>query len=91
MGYFWFLVAAAVVVYYTLSPIRVLKDDERVVMLRLGRVAGVAGPGRVFLLPIIDKAIRVNLGESVPGWRGMSKDELEKRIVETALAGPRGH
>ncbi len=89
MGYFWLLVAAAVVVYYASSSVRVLKDDERVVILRLGRVAGVAGPGRVFLLPIIDKGIRVNLAESLAGWRAMPKDELDRRIVEIALKDTR--
>ena len=85
MGYFWLLVAAAVVVYYASSSVRVLKDDERLVILRLGRVAGVAGPGRVFLFPIIDKAIRVNLAERVPGWRGMPKGALDSQVVEIAL------
>ena len=88
----WLLAAAAVIILgcYA-SSIRVLKEDERLAVFRLGRQVGVRGPGRVFLLPIIDKGIRVNLAESIAGWRGMSKSELEKRIVETALGGPRGH
>jgi regulator of protease activity HflC (stomatin/prohibitin superfamily) len=43
------------------SAIRVLREYERGVVFRLGRLAGVRGPGIIFLVPIIDKMVKVSL------------------------------
>ncbi len=44
--------------------IKVLKEYERAVIFRLGRVSGTKGPGIVFLVPIIDRAVKVDLREN---------------------------
>ena len=43
------------------SAIRVLKEYERGVIFRLGRMVGVKGPGLIILIPIIDRMTRVSL------------------------------
>lgn len=43
------------------SAIRVLREYERGVVFRLGRLVGVRGPGLVILVPIIDRMVRVSL------------------------------
>jgi regulator of protease activity HflC (stomatin/prohibitin superfamily) len=43
------------------SAIRVLREYERGVVFRLGRLAGVRGPGIIFLIPIVDKMVKVSL------------------------------
>jgi len=43
------------------SAIRILKEYERAVVFRLGRLIGAKGPGLVLLVPIIDKATKVDL------------------------------
>ena len=43
------------------SAVRVLREYERAVVFRLGRFAGVRGPGIVLLVPIVDKMVRVSL------------------------------
>jgi len=43
------------------SAIRVLREYERGVVFRLGRLAGVRGPGLIVLVPIIDKMVKVSL------------------------------
>ena len=43
------------------SAIRVLREYERAVIFRLGRLAGVKGPGLIILIPIIDRMVRVSL------------------------------
>ncbi|MEZ0345166.1 MAG: SPFH domain-containing protein [Infirmifilum sp.] len=45
------------------SSIRILPEYQRIVVLRLGRVVRVAGPGLVFLIPFIDRGIVVDLRE----------------------------
>jgi regulator of protease activity HflC (stomatin/prohibitin superfamily) len=44
-------------------PIRIVRDYERLVLFRLGRFAGTRGPGLVWLWPIIDQTVKVNLRE----------------------------
>lgn len=43
------------------SSIRILPEYERGVLFRLGRFAGVRGPGLFFIIPGIDKLVRVSL------------------------------
>ena len=45
-----------VVVVFILSGIRVLREWERMPVLRLGRYMGLKGPGIVYLIPLIDRA-----------------------------------
>jgi regulator of protease activity HflC (stomatin/prohibitin superfamily) len=49
---FLFIVAAIVVV---LASLRICSEWERKVVLRLGRFAGVRGPGIFFLLPFVER------------------------------------
>ena len=45
-----------IVVIFLLSGIRVLREWERMPVLRLGRYVGLKGPGIIYLIPIIDRA-----------------------------------
>ena len=40
------------------SAIRVVPEYQRLVVLRLGRLVGVRGPGLVLLIPVVDRGIR---------------------------------
>jgi regulator of protease activity HflC (stomatin/prohibitin superfamily) len=48
-------VSAAVALFF-LSGIRVLREWERMPVLRLGRYTGLRGPGIIYLIPLIDRA-----------------------------------
>ncbi len=65
--------------------IKILRGDERMVVLRLGHFSKVVGPGLVWLIPIIDKGIKVNLSKEFPGWQVLSKIELEEKIKASVL------
>ncbi|HUK65164.1 MAG TPA: slipin family protein [Dongiaceae bacterium] len=43
------------------NAIRVVREYERLVVFRLGRLVGVRGPGLVLLIPVVDRAIKVGL------------------------------
>ncbi len=61
-----FVVGGALFLVWLLSQsIRVVPEWKRIVVMRLGRVVGVYGPGIVFLIPIIDRGIEVDLRERV--------------------------
>ncbi len=43
------------------SSLKILKEYERAVIFRLGRLIGVKGPGIIILIPFIDKGVRVSM------------------------------
>lgn len=59
-GFFW-IIALAFVIVIIASAIRILLEYERGVVFRLGRFAGVRGPGLRFIIPIVDQLKKVNL------------------------------
>ncbi|MDQ3909576.1 MAG: slipin family protein [Thermoproteota archaeon] len=52
------IIIVLVIVAYS---IRVIREYQRAVVFRLGRLVGARGPGLIFLVPIIDRAIIVDL------------------------------
>jgi len=51
----------AIIVMFLASAIRVLREYERAVVFRLGRLIGEKGPGLIFLIPVVDRMVRVSL------------------------------
>ncbi|MGO9480914.1 MAG: slipin family protein, partial [Candidatus Kryptoniota bacterium] len=48
-------------IFFLSSAIRILREYERAVIFRLGRLIESKGPGLILLIPIIDKMVRVSL------------------------------
>jgi regulator of protease activity HflC (stomatin/prohibitin superfamily) len=48
-------------VMFAASAVRILPEYERGVLFRLGRFAGVRGPGLFFIIPGVDRLVRVSL------------------------------
>lgn len=52
----------AVIILVTIgSSIRIIREYERAVVFRLGRLIGAKGPGLIILVPFIDRAVKVDL------------------------------
>ncbi|NNG07818.1 MAG: slipin family protein [Desulfobacteraceae bacterium] len=49
------------VILFLASAIRILKEYERGVIFRLGRVIGSKGPGLIILIPVVDRMVKVSL------------------------------
>src|SRR5437667_4445363 len=43
------------------QAIRILREYERGVIFRLGKLLGAKGPGVIFLIPIVDRMVRMDL------------------------------
>jgi regulator of protease activity HflC (stomatin/prohibitin superfamily) len=59
------------------NAIRIVPEYQRLVVFRLGRCIGQKGPGLVILIPVIDRAVRVDLREQVreiPHQTAITKD-----------------
>jgi regulator of protease activity HflC (stomatin/prohibitin superfamily) len=50
-----------IVVLVALSGIKVLNEYERAVVFRLGRLTPFRGPGIIFIIPILERAVRIDL------------------------------
>jgi regulator of protease activity HflC (stomatin/prohibitin superfamily) len=50
---------------FVASAVRILPEYERDVLFRLGRLAGVRGPGLFFIIPGVDRLVRVSLRTAV--------------------------
>ena len=78
------LLAVVVVVFYILAnAIRILKEYERGVVFRLGRMVGVKGPGLILLIPIVDKMVKVSLRVvtmDVPAQDIITRDNVTVRV-----------
>ena len=55
------IVIVVLVVIFLASAIRILREYERGVIFRLGRIIDAKGPGLIILIPVIDKMVKVSL------------------------------
>ena len=63
--------------------VRIVQEYERGVIFRLGRVIGAKGPGLFFIIPIIDKMVKVNLQVvtlDIPPQDVITKDNITIRV-----------
>ena len=58
------LIVVAVILVVLIRSIRIVQEYERGVIFRLGRCVGAKGPGLFFIVPFVDKIIKVNLQEN---------------------------
>jgi len=81
MSGLWILIA--IVAIFLLSMFRVLREYERGVIFRLGRILGAKGPGLIVLIPIVDKMVRVSLRTivlDVPPQDVITKDNVSVKV-----------
>jgi regulator of protease activity HflC (stomatin/prohibitin superfamily) len=55
------IVVVVLVLFILANAIRILREYERGVIFRLGRLIGAKGPGLILLIPIVDKMVKVSL------------------------------
>jgi len=60
--------------------VRIVREQERLAIVRLGRYIGIRGPGLVWIIRFVDKAMRITLDREVPNWQSLSPEQLEKEI-----------
>jgi regulator of protease activity HflC (stomatin/prohibitin superfamily) len=65
------------------SAIKVLREYERGVIFRLGKLQGAKGPGIIFLIPLVDKMVRMDLRVvtiDVPKQEIMTRDNVPATV-----------
>ncbi len=82
------LIAFAVFVTVLLAAaIRILREYERGVVFRLGRLIGAKGPGLILLIPVIDRMVKVDLRTvtlNIPPQEVITRDNVPARVNAVA-------
>ncbi|MGD8904090.1 MAG: slipin family protein [Anaerolineae bacterium] len=79
--------AAAFVVIILAAAIKVVQEYERGVIFRLGRLQGPKGPGIFFIIPIVDKMVKVDLRVitlDIPSQEAITRDNVTVRVNAVA-------
>jgi regulator of protease activity HflC (stomatin/prohibitin superfamily) len=80
-------VVLAGLVLLGVASIRVLREYQRAVVFRLGRVRQLGGPGLIALVPIVDRMIRVDLRTvtlTIPPQEVITRDNVPARVNAVA-------
>jgi len=79
----WLAVVLFFLVILLLASVRVVKEYERGVIFRLGRLVGAKGPGLFFIIPIVDSMVKVDLRTAVfdvPPQEVITKDNVTTKV-----------
>ena len=71
------------VIFFLTSALKVVREYDRGVIFRLGRLIGAKGPGLIILIPIIDKMVRVSLRVvtlDIPTQDIITKDNVSVKV-----------
>jgi len=69
------------------SSVRVLREYERGVIFRLGRLVALKGPGLIFLIPVVDRMVRVELRTitlNIPPQEVITRDNVPSSVNAVA-------
>ena len=75
--------AMAILAAFVLSGLKVLREYQRAVVFRLGRVVGARGPGIIYVIPGIEKALRIDLRTitmDIPSQDVITKDNVSLKV-----------
>lgn len=85
LSFFTWVVIVIVVLLF--ASLHVIKEYERAVIFRLGRVTGVRGPGLIFILPLADRMVKATLRTvtmDIPSQKIITKDNVSIDIAAVA-------
>ena len=77
----------AVAVALAAASVRILREYERAVVFRLGRLVGPKGPGLVLLIPAVDRMVRVDLRTvvlDIPPQDLITRDNVPAKVNAVA-------
>ncbi|TET89818.1 MAG: slipin family protein [Desulfobacteraceae bacterium] len=79
----FYILAIVLIVLFLMSAIRILREYERAVIFRLGRVIKTKGPGLIILIPVVDKMVKVSLrlvAMDVPPQDVITRDNVSVKV-----------
>jgi len=73
----------ALVVIFLFNAVRIVREYERGVIFRLGRLVGAKGPGLFLIIPVVDKMVKISLRTivlDVPPQEVITKDNVTTSV-----------
>jgi len=73
----------ALVLLFLLNAVKIVREYERGVIFRLGRLVGAKGPGIFLIIPIVDKMVKISLRTvtlDVPPQEVITKDNVSTQV-----------
>lgn len=86
-SFYGILVLIVIGIFILGQAIRILREYERGVIFRLGRLIGAKGPGLILLIPIVDKMVKVSMRTvpmDVPPQDIITKDNVTVKVNAVA-------
>ena len=77
------LVVAGVLLALLVASLKVVREYERLVVFRLGRLRGALGPGLVLMVPFFDRSVRVDqrvVTLTIPPQEVITRDNVTARV-----------
>jgi regulator of protease activity HflC (stomatin/prohibitin superfamily) len=77
------LILVIIGLFILANAVRILREYERGVIFRLGRLIGAKGPGLILLIPIVDRMVRVSLRVvtmDVPAQDVITRDNVSVKV-----------
>jgi len=78
------LIAAFVAIAWIVAAaVKVVQEYERGVIFRLGRLVGAKGPGLFFIIPVVDRMVKVDLRTvtlDIPSQEAITRDNVTVRV-----------
>ena len=74
---------AIIVVAIVISGVKILKEYERAVVFRLGRMVGARGPGITYIIPGIEKMVKMDLRTvtmDIPPQDVITRDNVSVKV-----------
>ncbi|MEW5693302.1 MAG: slipin family protein [Candidatus Hydrogenedentota bacterium] len=79
---FW-VILGIIILLFLINAIKIVREYERGVIFRFGRLVGAKGPGLFFIIPIVDRMVKVDLRVitmDVPSQEVITRDNVPLRV-----------
>ena len=79
----FYILAVVLIIFFLYAAIKILREYERGVIFRLGRVIKTKGPGLIILIPVIDRMVKVSLRlvtMDVPSQDVITRDNVSVKV-----------
>src|SRR5690242_1737463 len=79
----WLAVIAVFLIFVLANAIKVVQEYERGVIFRIGRLVGAKGPGLFFIIPVLDRIVRIDLRVvtlEIPTQEVITRDNVSVRV-----------
>ncbi|PCJ31221.1 MAG: hypothetical protein COA90_06920 [Gammaproteobacteria bacterium] len=74
--------------FVLLQAIFMVQENQRLVVLRMGKLLKVVGSGFSMVIPFVDAGIVVDLSTHLPNWQQLTEEDLAKHLINLVKNDP---